>query len=1463
MPNIQERKQELKYARSDALQGIINVVRAKYGSDAPPIESMIDKDRFNLQLLFGRSENENIDWNNMGVEGLIRCYYNITYHLRGVQRNNIIKAGGNSGTNSGLEGAVTELNAGRPYRSGFYKGWDVGIDGRINEPSDQQKAQWSRAEFDKESFSFGDNRSKYSYFDSNALEYVAKYPDDDTNTAYYLMGDIINLIGQRSPMGQKDAGQNVVSGDEFISRGWVHDSVLGRRNTDIHPKNSTYHPATSGGDDDDDSGGEGDDDNGGSEAYYTYTYGDGSPDPYINVDGYQCDPNYWDPALNSLLSSLRSRLVSAKNFINYSKVQNETYFANPDIIPYRGSWSKQNSWLNQLDAIINHIDDFNSILNRHYSGGNQTSSSGKGSIDTGLDSLKSQLSSGRNTVNSIASEASSSDILGDANNALTLRGQRFLWVRAIIDPTDGTKVAIGSVGTAVSFMRAKLNKSEEELAMFGVYPDEYIPTPFITGIEPYYVLNAVTYEMEIGGWFVSWAGMDHCNGYDVWKSNDYDPETEQGTWTKLSSSQGSPYTMTDVDANTGKVLVYIIDTNVQEGEKPYYKVKSYDRDTPGLNNIPRSGEFDRKNAESEICEPVNADAFPSGGDAQVDTNAPRRTPSSEPVTINKDRPSTIPPGILAWTTNLRGTDAEDLARRRFKSDIPFDSIASNLMVFVDQRFKNQDTPERQGDYILVADDTIEFYDTIPEDSEVNLHVFLRSFQKQGDWVKGIVSNINELPTDPKNGDVWFVENPEPGAYYRWEDPPGEWIEIPESEMNDATWKNPVNTFNELPGQFNTNGDIRLVLEENEIYVWDAGIEAWAKISGSSGSSHWKDPVLTMSDLPTEEVENGDVILVIEEEAIYRWSSTLSSWKKISGEGGEQKIWKNPVSRLEDLPEENNEEGDVRLVLKENKMYSWSSFDNQWLAIIAEAELGHSELLVEDWETVDDHDSRYYTETEMDETLSIVNERLAFLESLRPKNATPLGGHHDVTGTKLFKGHLSESTLNRFETFNAFDYTNKIIKDANFILNNRDTTQFNNADSGVLYLYINDVEVDTFDLGFWFNEDERAEGQSYPRKMGVNNKIEILSVGPYNQYPTYQRADYQINLNEEDFEYGENKVQLVHEVGNAAEDVNSSDPYIFFWDEFDGIIGFSNVSVEETNIQSSKYLSGIRYYSNNDSIRVRFTAERLFNNTYLNEKQVFIELEELAVENEEIMYESNGVINNIIPRINVNLHYSKEFSIQKNDIYSSSPNVYLTGYRPGHSSPRRRYNQRFLINTVSGVSSDKKELFLDEIYRLPLGDYNVIPSSMTGNWNSEDVLSPSNLMIFDRRLMYPSISTQGYYPEQTVDYTTFAGNASYIRAFKDVPRSNGTFYIKGFLNIDHNIKVELKIPGQTGWLSLNNYYNEADFEGHDGDGCLIQNYKNEFYEFTLGNFNTVNSNNIIIMKITFYQKTNFLEEVELI
>jgi len=90
------------------------------------------------------------------------------------------------------------------------------------------------------------------------------------------------------------------------------------------------------------------------------------------------------------------------------------------------------------------------------------------------------------------------------------------------------------------------------------------------------------------------------------------------------------------------------------------------------------------------------------------------------------------------------------------------------------------------------------------------------------------------------------------------------------------WKSPVNTYNDLPATGNSDGDVRLVLDTEDIYEWDGTESEWKLIS--AGAENWLPSVESKNDLPTTGNRDGDVRLVKQLGAMYYWDASDSGWK---------------------------------------------------------------------------------------------------------------------------------------------------------------------------------------------------------------------------------------------------------------------------------------------------------------------------------------------------------------------------------------------------------------------------------------------------------------------------------------------------------------------------------------------------------------------------------------------------------
>ena len=1561
MQSLSDKKNELKEKRARSLMGKINILRSRDGSITPPIKSLKEADDFNLAALFGASMNENIDWTKPGIEGLIRIYYQITNLINGRLYNNIIKADQNVGTRSGLNAAVQLVGKGSGWLSGFFVGYGAGQDGHASDCPLDLQTQGNRGEFDKTSSSFTTNRDKINTSGS----YQA---DDLNNSMLKFIDNAIEAIGIRSPLGQKVLERETITYQDLVSNGFIYETLLGKRYTDIIPYEFFEAHNTGGG-----GAGDGEpdvdpvfypaksvfgngifdtgdliytcnvnstslngkyfifnrrSDNAGFYVWFNqdstgvdpkiinttlqsrtgisidYTAHDGFLDPAdstsdiatklknalknysMNISSsgssfifkstvasinmmntgftysvsqdsfpnYDIEPDYWDSTFISKLNVIIDRINYVIQFCNYAKVPDRTYFVSSNVIPGSSdNFATLNSWISRLNAFKSDINDFISYITPLIVSPNKTNSSFRADINTHLDNFKSTLTSRRADMVDLGNNSDSAAILGDPNNMLTLRGQRFLWVRAIIDTSEGSKSAVNGIQSGIDMMNKTIKKSEDELQMFGMSSDSWIPTPDIIGIEPNLSFNSTTFEMDTIGFIIAWIGQEHCTAYDIYKSINWDGTN--GTWTKIVPS-GNQYTVQSRDANNGKVLSSYTDNSINKGEEPYYKVKAYD-----ING--GQGDYSRTNSQSDFSDPKSAKEFPTGGDTSPGTTS-IANPKYPPVLLpEQPSSSAIPENALAWTTTHAGSDSLDIERKDFISDVPFDSQATNVLVFVDGKFKNQAMTGIVGDYGLKDERTIHFNDSVDADSEVNITVFIRK-----PWnimkLSGSVAKFSDLPRVPADGEIYYVQSE--NKFYVYVAKTQEWKETTEilTDVNNLV-KEPVGTKNDLPTIGNFPNDIRLVIDEDSLYRWNSllTVPAWVQISGKSGSGYWKDPVMTKLGLPTDQYnQNGDVRLVITEERLYRWNSTLSSWNAI-GASNNDLSWRTPVNTFDDLPVLNNVNGDVRLTLADGKIWRWDGSNSIWKGAKAEASVSHSELtdMPDAQGTNSDHDTRYHTKTEID---TVIDEIKKKLYDLTPLDADVLSGSFILSGTKFFSGYLSEGTSTRFDTLMPNQKFDHIIKDAYFNLANASSSQFKDGDSGILILKINDIEVDRISLKDNFVESERSSSQSYCPKNSNGGVITILSVEPYNNYPAFQRATYELNINSSILVRGENKIQLFHDVTQEFNEIRSTEPLIIFYDDFSGYKNFQQISVSITALNSNKYLSGVRHISIGDKLKLRFQPENTFRYTYMMPNQIKVDANDFGIAPFYINYQSDGVTTEVEPNVSTDFIYEKEMTVSVQNILSSSPEFNLTGMTPFGPSTVIKYNSsNMLINTATQMSTDLIEYFNDEIYRLDETQlYNSIPASIKNTWDSSSLISSGKLQVFNGKLIYPSMNFMSYLPQQTANYVGSSGTRYYVRAFKDVsPHNNGVFTIKKAKINDQNVSLFIKLPSCTGWLDLNKMYSEAQFTGADGDGCLIKQDNNDFY-WTSEMFSSANSGGIILLKIGMKSNASQIEEVSL-
>jgi len=225
--------------------------------------------------------------------------------------------------------------------------------------------------------------------------------------------------------------------------------------------------------------------------------------------------------------------------------------------------------------------------------------------------------------------------------------------------------------------------------------------------------------------------------------------------------------------------------------------------------------------------------------------------------------------------------------------------------------------------------------------------------------------------------------------------------------------------------------------------------------------------------------------------------------------------------------------------------------------------------------------------------------------------------------------------------------------------------------------------------------------------------------------------------------------------------------------------------------------------------------------------------------------------------------SKQIVLDQSNVCSDDGKLTATPRDPhgDGTAATESITDKRLINTYGNVSTNLIEQFQDEQYRLPqTWDFDDTSSTLTGNWDSTQVLSNGDAQVFNGKLIYPQTDfTSGYLPSQntSADYSGFTGDQVYYRSFSQTgtPHNSGSIRLGGITWSDVSsglIKVEIRLPNQTGWLDCSKDFNAATFTGADGDGCHTGHTESGGYltiNWSSGTFSTEDSGYRYYIRIT--------------
>ena len=410
-------------------------------------------------------------------------------------------------------------------------------------------------------------------------------------------------------------------------------------------------------------------------------------------------------------------------------------------------------------------------------------------------------------------------------------------------------------------------------------------------------------------------------------------------------------------------------------------------------------------------------------------------------------------------------------------------------------------------------------------------------------------------------------------------------------------------------------------------------------------------------------------------------------------------------------------------------------------------------------------------------------------------------------------------------------------------------RFGKADLGELRLYLNEELKDTLDLP--------------TAVIGHGDAVILISRVTYNNFEPFQKGQARVvssaTLGVEPI-LGANKIRLEHWVDGA---LYGSGEIILFWDG--GTVGVTMVSGINTIIIPSNTipptsLSGVLFMPMDGMYHVKVALNDVFKNTFLLTPLTIIGADS-GIADAAIPYDDVNVSGVSIPPVNTDVLQYDHFHQITLEKFSTDAKIQCTAGDPAQTFAAQDIpitgNCTLLVNSLSGhQSTETRELFKDEYYRLPLSELITIPGNITGQWTSSNILADGNSQVFGA-LIYPVTNFSVLHMPMTgqPNYSGLTGERQYLRVIREtnMPHNSGTLELDGFtlsdIELSGNIKVEIKLPSQTGWLDLGLPYNAGTFTGVTGEGCRTGVENGNEFSWTAGQFSTADSGWMIAIRIT--------------
>jgi len=445
----------------------------------------------------------------------------------------------------------------------------------------------------------------------------------------------------------------------------------------------------------------------------------------------------------------------------------------------------------------------------------------------------------------------------------------------------------------------------------------------------------------------------------------------------------------------------------------------------------------------------------------------------------------------------------------------------------------------------------------------------------------------------------------------------------------------------------------------------------------------------------------------------------------------------------------------------------------------------------------------------------------------------------------YSGRISTSNINYKSGDPAGTSINYITRSTGIPTSNTfssTATSFRSASVGILSVTLNGTVIANLDLAANFNESNRA-GSQVMADYDVTGAGDAVTNGVVNFTGTasgygnltLNSVNWTQNIEADGYQKGSCTINVTdpalwrqgYNTIVVSRDGETSSTYELFYDTDAGAnpsVTASNLTIDTPVVKS---VSGISYYDTGSTFDYDLVVSNAFNNVYHASNAPVVLSGFPGVASANISYTDGSVTGvSTPPDISETMTITDyEFVVpagqEENDVQvTATPRDPYGSYTADTSA-----SSGISIMSVNAESTTTDEYFVDENYRFPrTSNFDTVPVSATGNWTGTTSLSTlaNELQVYDedsatkKCLAHPSVDYSSGRLPIGPDYSGLAAGTvyDYHRIFQGtIDNSNGIIDLPGITDADlssGNVKIDIKVPTKTDWISLNSDYSLGSF-----------------------------------------------------